>query len=155
MGQLAYDKGMRILAASQADDVALEVENLKQGLLTYALVQNGLEDRQATADGNITLDGWLQYGVDRVPVLYQEVLDGKIQKFTATSKDTDIDMQLSGGSSSLTKPNAFQQPSLFSFQKKRRVLCLHKARHLQAVKIGEGKVVSNLYRLEVPCLVQA
>jgi uncharacterized caspase-like protein len=43
LGQLAYDKGMKILAASQADDVALEVEGLKQGLLTYALVHDGLE----------------------------------------------------------------------------------------------------------------
>jgi uncharacterized caspase-like protein len=62
LGQLAYDKGMRILAASQADDVALESEKLKQGLLTYALVQNGLEDRQAAGSdgkGEITMEGWL------------------------------------------------------------------------------------------------
>jgi hypothetical protein len=117
LGQLAYDKGMRILAATQADDVALEVERLKQGLLTYALVQNGLEDRQAAVDGKITIDGWLQYGVDRVPDLYQEVLSGKVQKFTATSKDTNIDVELSGGASSLNKPSAFQQPSLFNFRK--------------------------------------
>jgi len=31
---LAYDTGMRILAASQADDMALEVGKLRQGLLT-------------------------------------------------------------------------------------------------------------------------
>lgn len=123
LGQLAYDKGMRILAASQADDVALEVENLKQGLLTYALVQNGLQDRQA-ADGKITMDRWLQYGVDRVPTLYEEVLGGKVPKFTATSKDTDIDLELSGSSSSLRKPHAFQQPSVFSFAEKKATLVL-------------------------------
>jgi hypothetical protein len=33
--KLAYDKGMRILAATQADNVALESEKLGQGLLTY------------------------------------------------------------------------------------------------------------------------
>jgi hypothetical protein len=130
LGQLAYDKGMRILAASQADDVALEVEELKQGLLTYALVQNGLEDRQAaSADkrgnkGEITMDGWLQYGVDRVPTLYQEVLTGKVQTFTPTSKDTSIDVELSGGASSLNKPNAFEQPSLFNFNKHQREVIL-------------------------------
>ena len=71
LGQLAYDKGMRILAASQADDVALEVEKLKQGLLTYALVVLS----QCSIRSSFRC---------------------KIQKFTATSKDTDIDMQLSG-----------------------------------------------------------
>ena len=128
-GQLAYDKGMRILAASQADDLALEVEKLKQGLLTYALVQNGLEDRQAAGADvkrEITLDGWLQYGVDRVPTLYEEVLAGKIQKFTATSKDTGIDVELSGGTSTLKKPNAFQQPSFFNFQRKATGIFLEK-----------------------------
>ncbi len=127
LGQLAYDKGMRILAASQADDVALEVEKLKQGLLTYALVENGLEDGQAAGtEGKITMDGWLQYGVDRVPTLYNEVLAGKVQKFTAHSKDTNIDEELSGGTSSLKKPSAFQQPSLFNFQKQSADIVLGK-----------------------------
>lgn len=44
---------MRILAASQADDVALASEELKQGLLTYPLVQNGLEDEQAAGRSRI------------------------------------------------------------------------------------------------------
>jgi WD40 repeat protein len=125
LGQLAYDKGMRILAASQADDVALESEKLKQGLLTYALVENGLEDGQAAgADGKITMEGWLQYGTDRVPTLYSEVLAGKVQKFTAHTKDTSIDEELSGGTSSLKKPNAFQQPSFFNFQKRQSLITL-------------------------------
>jgi WD40 repeat protein len=120
LGQLAYDKGMRILAASQADDVALESEKLKQGLLTYALVENGLEERQAVGPGGkgeITLDSWLQYGADRVPTLYQEVRVGKVQNFGATKKETVVDEKLSNGSSSLRKPNTFQQPSFFNFQK--------------------------------------
>ena len=53
LGQLANDKGMRILAASQADDVALEVEKLKQGLLTYALVQNGGGSRRKDHHGRL------------------------------------------------------------------------------------------------------
>jgi uncharacterized caspase-like protein len=126
LGQLAYDKGMRILAASQADDVALESEKLKQGLLTYALVHDGLAARQAqdTATGTITLDGWLQYGADRVPTLFQEVLVGHVQKFGADSKETNIDVQLSGGTSSLSKPNAFQQPSFFNFRKQTESILL-------------------------------
>jgi uncharacterized caspase-like protein len=127
LGQMAYDKGMKILAASQADDVALESEKLKQGLLTYALVENGLEERQAAGldgKGEITMEGWLQYGADRVPTLYEEVLAGKVQKFTVHSKDTNIDVELSDGTSSLKRPNAFQQPSFFNFQKAGRQIAL-------------------------------
>ena len=126
LGQLAYDKGMRILAASQADDVALESEKLKQGLLTYALVHDGLEAQQAVKAGTkeITLDSWLEYGSERVPTLYQQVLTGKVQTFAEGSKDVVIDQQLSGGTSTLKKPSAFQQPSLFSFQKNKQDLAL-------------------------------
>jgi hypothetical protein len=71
LGQLAYDKGMQILAATQADNVALESERLGQGLLTYALVQDGLKARKAAPDGNgpITIKTWLRYAEKRVPEL--------------------------------------------------------------------------------------
>ncbi len=60
LGQLAYDKAMRVLAASQADDVALEaqVKGEGHGLLTYALVREGLLGRKAAgAGGGLTLGG--------------------------------------------------------------------------------------------------
>ncbi len=120
LGQLAYDKGMRILTASQANDVALESEKLKQGLLTYALVHDGLEAEQAVTPGSkseITLEGLLQYGVERVPKLYAEVLTGEVQTFPKASRNVKIDEQFFGGASSLKKPKAFQQPSLFDFKK--------------------------------------
>ena len=71
LGQLAYDKGMQILAATQADNVALESEKLGQGLLTYALVQEGLKDRRAVSGGtgSITIKSWLRYAEKRVPEL--------------------------------------------------------------------------------------
>jgi hypothetical protein len=75
LGQLAYDKGMRILAATQVDQYALETEQTKQGLLTYALVEDGLRQGKANfkpADDKITLSEWLTYGAERVPGLYQE-----------------------------------------------------------------------------------
>src|SRR5579872_2003518 len=126
LGQLAYDKGMQILAASQANDVALESEKLKQGLLTYALVHDGLAAKQAAdpTTKKITLDGWLQYGVDRVPTLYQQVLAGKVQTFAEGSKDVSVNEHLSGGTSSIRKAGAFQQPSLFNFQKSKNELIL-------------------------------
>ena len=62
LGQLAYDKGMRILAATQANDVALESGQIGQGLLTYALVEDGLKKGLAApkGDGVVTLTEWLQ-----------------------------------------------------------------------------------------------
>ena len=119
LGQLAYDKGMRILAASQGDDVALESEQLRQGLLTYALVHDGLAAKQASnpATRKITLDNWLQYGADRVPVLYQEVLGHRVQTFQEGGKDVTVEDQPSDGTSRTRKTGVFQQPSFFNFRK--------------------------------------
>jgi uncharacterized caspase-like protein len=115
LGQLAYDKGMRILAASQANDVALESEKVKQGLLTYALVKEGLEEGKAVAaaaqnNNQVALEQWLQYGVDRVPTLVDDIRARR-------TRDTRVDELLDGGTSSLRKPNAFQQPTLFDFRR--------------------------------------
>jgi uncharacterized caspase-like protein len=85
LGQLAYDKGIRILAATQADDVAIETGGLQQGLLTYALIQRGLGLDHgaplADTDGNgeITLVEWLQYGEISTPNLYREARAGKVK----------------------------------------------------------------------------
>jgi WD40 repeat protein/uncharacterized caspase-like protein len=117
MGQLAYDKGMRILAASQADDVALELNQLQHGLLTYALMEEGLNQRKAdqNTDGRITLAEWLAYGVERVPALYEEVKMGRVDALK--SRDVQITSVLSGSS---VKKNAFQQPQLFDFKRTKR-----------------------------------
>src|SRR5262249_11769121 len=48
LGQLAYDKQMRILAATREKSSAVEVSgSIRQGLLTYALVKDGLADNKA------------------------------------------------------------------------------------------------------------
>jgi uncharacterized caspase-like protein len=123
LGQLAYDKGMSVLAASQANDVALESDKIKQGLLTYALVHDALEQGKAgngDANGQISLDAWLQYGVDRVPQLYDDLREGRV------SRDTGIDEQMTNGTSSLRRPETFQQPSLFSFKRQTREVFLRK-----------------------------
>ncbi len=79
LAQLAYDKGLRVLAASQADDVALESEKVRRGLLTHALICDGLEGRRAMQEGQLTLGGLLAYAADRVPTLYTEVLRGEVR----------------------------------------------------------------------------
>jgi WD40 repeat protein/uncharacterized caspase-like protein len=80
-GQLAYDRGMRILAATQAENVAVESGRIGHGLLTYALVRDGLEQRRADADGDgaVTLAEWLRYGEARVPALYEEIRAGTLR----------------------------------------------------------------------------
>ena len=79
LGQLAFDKGLRILAATQADDVALENAALKQGFLTAALGE-GLSDTGGPADlnndGRIVLDEWLRYAVARLPSLHEDLARG-------------------------------------------------------------------------------
>jgi len=69
---------MRILAATQADNVALESEKLGQGLLTYALVDEGLKAHKAAPDGKgpITIGAWLRYAEKRVPQLYDDIQGG-------------------------------------------------------------------------------
>jgi hypothetical protein len=76
LGQLSYDKGMRVLTSTQADDVALEFKLVEMGLLTYALTRDGLEANRADflpVDRRITASEWLAYGVERVPLLHAEV----------------------------------------------------------------------------------
>jgi uncharacterized caspase-like protein len=79
LGQLAFDKGMQVLAASQTEGVALESAMIEQGLLTYALVHDGLEAGWAAENGLITLSAWLEYGADRVPELYEEICSDELR----------------------------------------------------------------------------
>ena len=86
LGQLAYDKGMRILASTQADDVALESGLIKQGLLSYALIHDGIEAGQSDykpKDKAIMISEWLGYGVVRMPALHAEIKKGELQNFGA------------------------------------------------------------------------
>jgi WD40 repeat protein/uncharacterized caspase-like protein len=81
LGQLAYDKGMRLLAATQADNVSKESGVLRSGLLTYALVHEGLQ--QHPKGKELDLKQWLQSSVARVPELYREYISadqGRVQK---------------------------------------------------------------------------
>lgn len=114
LGQLAFDKGVRILAATQADDVAMEDGRLQQGLLTYALVAEGLSDTGGKADldgdGRIRLDEWLTYAVQRLPSLSEDARVGRIGPAEAgTRAITFHDLPAAAPRRRL------QQPSLFDF----------------------------------------
>jgi uncharacterized caspase-like protein len=77
LAQLAYEKGMYILTAAQSYQAAIETERLGAGLLTYALVDMGLESGAADygpKDGTILLREWLDFAAERVPELQLDVL---------------------------------------------------------------------------------
>lgn len=133
LGQLSYDKGMRILTATQADNVAWESPTLKQGILMYALLHDGLEAKQADfkpKDKVILLSEWLMYGAARVPRLYEEVRVGAVQNFGLTdSQPAFVSTRRHGsrttGSKALEeisiekdKVQGVQQPTLFDFRKR-------------------------------------
>lgn len=113
LGQLAFDKGIRILAATQPNDVALESEATRHGLLSYALVNEGLEARQADFrpdDGRITTAEWLRYAMERVPSLSREVVEGAVASRGSAPRVIN--------GRGLATPSAalgLQQPSLFDF----------------------------------------
>jgi WD40 repeat protein len=89
LAQLAYEKGMYILTASQNVEEAFVSERLKHSYLTYALVEEGLKTNAADADhnGEVTLREWFDYAVARVPKLRQETLYPKsLEEVTPTIK---------------------------------------------------------------------
>ena len=71
LAQLAYEKGMYILTASQSYQSALESAELGggHGFLTYALVEKGLKTQDAAVDGQVELRHWLDYATQVVPQL--------------------------------------------------------------------------------------
>ncbi|MES0880543.1 hypothetical protein [Roseibium sp. SCP14] len=115
LGQIAYDKSMRVMAASQAEAVALESDTLRHGALTYALMREGLEAGQADRapnDGSVSIGELLGYSRDRVPDLYRSLRTGVFEP-------------LSRGAFSLLededKPEIpAQQPALFDFRQTSR-----------------------------------
>jgi WD40 repeat protein/uncharacterized caspase-like protein len=75
LAQLAYEKGMYILTAAQSYQAALEAAQLGHGLLTYALVEEGLKtaiaDREPN-DGIVSAREWLDFATERVPQMQEE-----------------------------------------------------------------------------------
>ncbi len=127
LGQLSYDKGMRILTATQADNVALGSGALRQGLLTYALVRDGLEKGKADyapADGKVSVKEWLQFGEQQVPRLYEQIKKGEMKELvqpraTAKSRSCVADKRFNVKELTTSKVKV-QKPSLFDFSRAKR-----------------------------------
>ncbi len=137
LGQLSYDKGMRILTSTQSDDVALETDVTRQGLLSFALTSEGLGQGAADfkpKDQTITLAEWLEYGATRVPKLYQEIQ--KQYQSVVLNELKDISLGANGrarmivfsrdGKDSSFKKAGRQQPSLFDFTRSKNQIVLAK-----------------------------
>jgi len=121
-GQLAYEKGVLLLAGTQSDDVALEESNLRHGVLSYALVVEGLNRGSADflpADGSIDAREWLQWGLWRTPDLARAILRGTLQQ---ELKSRNVAIVRSAGDAQRER---VQQPVLYDFRGTPRKLPLH------------------------------
>lgn len=117
LGQLAWDKGIRILAAAGRDDVAMEDQTRRHGLLTYALAHDGIDDQgfgQADLNGDkrIMLDEWLRFALARLPALSEQAKENHgaeaghhIGHFTVISDNQAV-------------PPRPQLPTLFDFTRR-------------------------------------
>ena len=74
LAQLAYEKGMYVLTASQSDEVAFESAGLKHSYLAHALVVEGIQRGAADTDSNgqVILKEWFDYVTERVPRIGRE-----------------------------------------------------------------------------------
>jgi hypothetical protein len=120
LGQLAYDKGIRVLTASQADDVALEHDRLEHGLLTHALLIDGVLSARADfqpRDRRIELVEWLSYGAQRVPELYSEITTGN--RPLTSEGDRGAERR-----AAMRQRRPPQQPALFDFVARPRPLTI-------------------------------
>lgn len=116
LGQLSYDKGMKILAATQEDNLAREVGKLKQGLLPYVLTRKGIEEGRSDFrpdDGVVMITEWLQYGATEVPKLYQAMRDARVQVASTPYKPGEVTKRLD----QKANEGQIQQPLLFNFSR--------------------------------------
>jgi WD40 repeat protein len=110
LAQLAYEKGMYVLTAAQGYQAALEVKELGHGLLTFALVEEGLKTPAADTapkDGKIVAREWMDYATVRVPELQEAQIDiaqkqGRSISFAAEDSDTR-----GGANRGLQRPRVF------------------------------------------------
>jgi WD40 repeat protein len=141
LGQLAYDKRMRILTATQADNVAMELpaaadgRRIEHGLLSYALLEDGLGANKADfkpQDKTIFMDEWLEFAVADVPKLFASQ-PRSLNETKATSRQRNdrprlvlLKRELADPGVCGTGPSAGpsriqeQQPSLFDFTRRKR-----------------------------------
>ena len=105
LAQLAYEKGMYVLTASQSFELAFESNALKQSYLTFALVEEGLKTPAADTkpnDGNVMLREWFDYATRRVPKMRQEKIEESAKLQNKSIEEVEV-----------VEQNRVQQPRVF------------------------------------------
>ncbi len=116
LAQLAYEKGIFILTAAQSYQAAMEPSDLKHGLLTYALIEEGLKKGAADSepqDGNIHVTEWFGYVMKRVPEMQEQRMLQASQKgrqlvFVEGDEASDVSKR------NVQRPRAFYRRELES-----------------------------------------
>jgi WD40 repeat protein len=117
LAQLAYEKGMYILTAAQSYQAALEASQLGHGLLTYALVEEGLKSMAADdepKDGVLQAREWLDFATARVPEMQLEKMrQARSLNLTLSFAEGD-DVKAGPERRNLQRPRAFYRRELGS-----------------------------------------
>jgi WD40 repeat protein len=108
LGQMAYDKAMRVLSATNENNAAMELGDLGHGLLSYALLVDGLERGLAGSKSGFTFKDWLKYGQERTTELYAKIAKG--ESIGETRGKVKVDK-----TSDNANPPLGQEPYLFDF----------------------------------------
>jgi WD40 repeat protein/uncharacterized caspase-like protein len=113
LAQLAYEKGLYILAASQGMEAALEASTLAggHGYLTYSLLE-GLTTAAAAQDGVVTLRPWLEFATHRVPILEAQLTAG-LTSLAPVATPSTAHRGFKGVDLSQSAPNTRQHPRVF------------------------------------------
>ncbi len=110
LAQLAYEKGMYILTAAQSYQAALEAAQLGHGLLTYALVEEGLKTAVADnqpKDGILNAREWLDFATERVPQMQEAKMN--------ETRGVGIGIAFTEGEQNIADPEkrSLQRPRVF------------------------------------------
>ena len=110
LAQLAYEKGMYVLTAAQSYQAALEAAQLGHGLLTYALVEEGMKAMAAASepkDGVLQARELLDFAADRVPQM-------QLEKMKA-ARALSVNIAFSAGDEAVADPEkrSVQRPRAF------------------------------------------
>ena len=122
LGQLAFDKGMRVLAASQRAQYSVESKQTKHGLLTYVIDKSLNQKSLLTTlpDGGLSISPWLRYVESAVPKVHEELRAGGEMALVVKSFDpatTTFKAAFIGGE----PVNPIQRPVLFDYAPVKRV----------------------------------
>lgn len=121
LAQLAYEKGMYVMTASQSYQAALEAERFGHGFLTYALVEEGLKKGSADREpknGSIDIREWLNFATDEVPRMQeQSSLDalrgrGKRIIFVGDGRNVGIPKTEADARDNIQRPRVFYRREL-------------------------------------------